>query len=271
MKRAAVIGHPISQSKSPLIHNHWIKKYGLEAEYGAIDIAPENLQKELIRLVDKKYAGFNVTIPHKEKIFNLCDDLDDLAKAVGAVNTVTIEKGRVKGTNTDVFGFTENIKKSKPDFKFSNGCAVVIGAGGAARAIVYALTQEKTPEIRIINRTKDKAQILARDFKNIRIYDWEERHDILKDIHLLVNATSLGMAGQPSLELDLKNLNPEALVNDIVYKPLETNLLKNAKAKGNPVVDGIGMLLHQARPAFKSWFDILPEIDEDLKRQILGI
>jgi shikimate dehydrogenase len=269
-KRAAVIGHPINHSKSPVIHKYWIEKHGIDADYEAIDIAPENLEKELMRLADDGYAGFNVTRPHKEKVFAICDSLDETAQAVGAVNTVIIRNNKLEGTNTDVFGFIENIKANSSGFDFSAGPAVVLGAGGAARAIVYALLQENVPEIRIMNRTKDKAQILARDFKRLRVHDWDKRDEALVEANLLVNTTSMGQSGQPALEINLDLLPKTALVNDIVYAPLITDLLKQAQGRGNPIVTGIGMLLHQARPAFKAWFEVLPDVDKELEKRVLS-
>ncbi len=268
--KACVIGHPVGHSKSPLIHGHWVAKHGLDATYTAIDIAPENLEKELIRLTDEGYSGFNATIPHKEKLFTLCDEIDDLAKTIGAVNTVVNKSGRLHGTNTDVFGFTENIRAARPGFDFTAGPAVVLGAGGAARAVIYALLKEGAPEVRLVNRTKNKAQGLARDFKRLRVHDWEQRNDALTEANLLVNATSMGMNGQAKLEIDLAKLPPNALVNDIVYTPLMTDLLRDSEDRGNPIVTGIGMLLHQARPAFEAWFGILPDLDAELQKKVAG-
>lgn len=268
--KACVIGHPVSHSKSPLIHNHWIEKYGLDGRYEAVDIAPENLEKELARLVGEGYSGFNATIPHKEKLFSLCSELDDLAKTIGAVNTVVIKKGKLHGTNTDAFGFAENIKAVRPGFDFRAGPAVVLGAGGAARAVIYALLKEGVPEVRLVNRTRNKAQGLAHDFKRLSVHDWEQRSETLAEANLLVNATSMGMSGQPALEIDLAKLPKNALVNDIVYAPLMTDLLRDSEDRGNPVVTGIGMLLHQARPAFEAWFGVMPEVDAELEKKVTG-
>ncbi|MBK9562338.1 MAG: shikimate dehydrogenase [Micavibrio sp.] len=268
--KAAVIGQPVGHSKSPLIHNYWIEKHGIDASYEAIDIAPENLEKELIRLVDEGYFGFNVTRPHKEKVFAVCDSLDELAQAVGAVNTVTIKNGKMNGTNTDVFGFTENIKATRPAFDFKAGPAVVLGAGGAARAVIYALLKEGVPEVRVVNRTKNKAQTLARDFKRLRVHDWEKRSEVFAESNLLVNTTSMGQSGQPKLELDLTALPKNAVVNDIVYAPLMTDLLRDCEDRGNQIVTGIGMLLHQARPAFEAWFGVLPDVDAELEKRVLA-
>ncbi|MGB0719588.1 MAG: shikimate dehydrogenase [Bdellovibrionales bacterium] len=271
--KAAVIGHPIAHSKSPLIHNHWIEKYRLNGAYEAIDIAPEDLKSDVQTLIDKGYAGFNVTIPHKESIMALCDDIDRSAEICGAVNTVKIKDGKLHGFNTDSFGFLTNIIDTYPDFDFEAGTAIVIGAGGAARAVVSGLIGHRVPKIMVINRTRNRAQKIADDLgfgtDMIEIVDWDDRHDALKWANLLVNTTSLGMDGQPPLDLDLAKLDDDALVNDIVYKPLETKLLKDAKANGNRTVSGIGMLLHQARPAFQHWFGIMPDIDDALLQKVI--
>ena len=269
--KAAVIGHPIKHSKSPLIHNYWIEKYGLNGSYEAIDLAPDKLAEGIKRLIGEGYSGFNFTVPHKEAALKLCDEVDETATKIGAVNTVYIEDGRIKGTNTDGFGFIENIKAVYPDMDFEGGPAVVLGAGGAARAVVYALEAAGVPEIRVINRTKGKADAL---FNEMELHgggvEWEMRESALRSINLLVNTTSLGMEGQPELDLDLEELPADALVNDIVYAPLYTPLLESAKAQGNPVVTGIGMLLHQARPAFEKWFGVLPDVDETLEKKVLA-
>lgn len=272
--KAGVIGHPINHSKSPLIHNYWIKKHGLNGSYEAIDIAPEDLKSGVQRLVDEGYAGFNVTIPHKEAILELCDEIDANAEICGAVNTVAIKDGKLIGHNTDSFGFLANIKEAKPDFNFEAGTAVVIGSGGAARAIVSGLVGHRVPEVMLINRTRARAETIAKEIglgtDLVEVVDWEDRHDALKWANLLVNTTSLGMEGQPPLDLNLDKLPAYALVNDIVYAPLETPLLKAAAAKGNSTVTGIGMLLHQARPAFNEWFGVMPNVDEELERLVLG-
>jgi shikimate dehydrogenase len=264
IRKAAVIGHPISHSKSPLIHNYWLKKYNVNGLYEAIDVAPDRLEASVRDLAEQNYAGFNVTLPHKEKILGLCDVVDDLARSVGAVNTVTIRAGKIMGTNTDVSGFIENIKTAQPDFNFKKGSAVVLGAGGAARAVVQALSLEGTPEIRIVNRTRAKADLFVQNYPQAKTFDWSQRGEILAQANILINTTSMGMKGQEPLDIDLARLPVTALVNDIVYAPLMTGLLLEAKERGNTIVTGIGMLLHQARPSFNSWFDIMPDIDDEL-------
>lgn len=269
--KAGVIGHPIQQSKSPIIHNYWIKKYGLDGSYDKIDIAPDDLKVEVQKLVDAEYAGFNVTVPYKQAIMALCHEVDEMAREIGAVNTVKIIGKKLYGYNTDAFGFIENIKQAVPEFDFTKNSALVIGAGGAARAIVYGLLKQGVPEIIITNRTIEKSiDISALNKNRIHIIDWADREKALKNISLLVNTTSLGMTGQDELALDLTELSSHIVVNDIVYVPLQTDLLKNARLRGNVTITGIGMLLHQARPAFKRWFGVLPELDEALIKQVLS-
>jgi len=274
MIKAAVIGHPINHSKSPIIHNYWIEQNDLNGSYEAIDIAPENLKDGVQKLINEGYAGFNITIPHKEKILELCDEVDANAEVCGAVNTVVIKDGKLLGHNTDSFGFLTNIKAAKPSFDFEGGPAVVIGAGGAARAVVSGLIGHRSPEIILINRTRERAEKIAQDIglgtDLVEVVDWEERHDALQWANLVINASSLGMEGQPPLDLNLDKLSKHALVNDIVYSPLETPLLKAAKKRGNMTVTGIGMLLHQARPAFSEWFGVMPNVDSELERRVLA-
>lgn len=271
--KVAVIGHPISHSKSPLIHNYWIEKYGLHGAYDAIDIAPEQLRDEINHMIDAGYKGFNVTVPHKEAVLKLCDSLDMNAQNIGAVNTVVVKDAKLHGMNTDAFGFLENIRQHYPHFSFDHKCAAVLGAGGAARAVISGLIGEQVDRILLINRTPEKADALlsAMDMATgiIKRVEWDQRSEILDEVDLLINTTSLGMSGQPSLNIDLKKLPQTALVNDIVYAPLETELLKAAKAHGAKTVSGIGMLLHQARSAFKAWFGVMPEVTSELEEMVL--
>lgn len=272
--KAGVVGHPISHSKSPLIHNHWIRKYGFEGSYEAIDIAPDDLTDRLPALFAAGYAGFNVTIPHKEAVLSLCDELTDVALKVGAVNTLYKEGGRIFGTNTDVFGFIENVNTAIRHFGFShtlqNGPAVILGAGGAARAALYGLLEEGVPEVFIANRSFEKAESLASmDPARVKPIEWDRRSEILEAANFLVNTTSLGMQGQPALGIDLSKAPENLLVADIVYTPLLTDLLKQARDHDLRIVTGIGMLLHQARPAFEKWFGVLPDSDERLEELVL--
>lgn len=273
--KAAVIGHPIGHSKSPLIHNSWIKDYGLTGSYEAIDFSCENLKIGIDKLIQDGFSGFNVTVPHKINILHLCNSVDDLANIVGAVNTVVIRDGLLHGTNTDVYGFVQNIKEDAPHFSFTNGPALVIGAGGAARAVVQGLIQEGVPEIRIANRTQANVDLLIKTSSSpdrVKIIHWNEKSqkNYLSDVNLVVNTTSLGMTGKDPLDIDLEHLPVSTLVNDIVYSPLQTGLLLQASKRGNATVTGIGMLLHQARPAFAAWFGVMPDVSEDLKQRVLA-
>ncbi len=264
MIKAAVIGHPISHSLSPLIHGYWFNKYAVEGDYQAIDIAPDQLLAHITDLKAQGYVGFNVTVPHKQNVIAICDALDNTAHAIGAVNTVVIEEGRIEGRNTDAFGYIENIKQEAPNFNFKNGPALVLGAGGAARAVVYGLLNEGVREVFITNRTRANAEIIAGDFENVHVVDWEERDKACNDTHLLTNTTVLGMKGQDELQIDISALPSTALVCDIVYKPLMTTLLQHALIKNLQVVTGIGMLLHQARPAFAAWTGTMPDVTREL-------
>jgi shikimate dehydrogenase len=267
--KAAVIGHPVAHSKSPLIHNHWIEQYRLAGHYNAIDIPPEQLANGTDRLIVEGYTGFNFTIPHKEMACHLCDEMDEAARLIGAVNTMRIEDGRRIGMNTDAFGFITNIKTARPGFIFTGCTALVLGAGGASRAVIHGLLEEGAAKILLTNRTREKAEMLA-TAPQIEVFDWEDRHDRLGEADLLINTTSLGMSGQPPLDLALALLPKKALVTDIVYAPLQTDLLKKAEIQGNQTVTGIGMLLHQARPAFRAWFGVMPDVTPALERLVLG-
>ena len=268
--KCGVIGHPVSHSKSPLIHNHWIAQYGLQGEYKAVEIAPENLKDGVQALMDEGYAGFNVTVPHKQEIFKLCDSVDDLAQSIGAVNTVVIRDGKLHGTNTDAFGFIQNVHMGAFGVDFTHRHAVVLGAGGAARAVVHGLIEAGAQKIILTNRTMEKAHEIAAMNGMIEVAPWEKRNEILSGAGFLVNTTSLGMKGKDKLEMDLSLLPKYATVCDIVYAPLMTGLLEQAKARGNQTVTGIGMLLHQARPAFEKWFGILPDVTEELEKKVLA-
>ncbi len=269
MIKACVIGYPLGYSRSPAIHRYWFSRYGIEGTYDAVPVAPESLKENILRLAEQGYAGFNATIPFKETIVPFCHTIDDAARAIGAVNTVVIDKsGKLQGRNTDATGFALNLQQKYPGYEWQAGTAFVLGAGGAARAILHALKEKKVPRILIANRTEEKAQQLAQHFE-VEVVPWKDRESVLKGIHLLVNTTALGMTGKPPLDLSLVHLNKSATVYDIVYAPLMTPLLQNALAQGNPVVTGIGMLLHQAAPAFEAWTGVRPEVDSTLERIVL--
>lgn len=264
---AGVMGWPISHSRSPKIHNYWLARYGLEGAYVPLAVEPGRLEAALRALPALNFSGCNLTIPHKEAALAIVDELDETAKRVGAVNCVVVEEdGALIGRNYDGFGFTAALRAAAPMWRADAGPAVVIGAGGAARAVVAGLLEAGSPEVRIFNRTLERAEKLAQDFgAPVAAHRWEEREAGLAGAGLLVNTTNQGMVGQPPLDLRLDALPAEALVSDIVYAPLETPLLAAARARGATVVDGLGMLIHQARPAFRDWFGIMPEATPELR------
>lgn len=268
---AAVIGDPITHSKSPIMHNSWLKKAGIEGKYTAIHVRPEELRAFAKVVRDSNMRGFNATLPHKEALIELCDELDDDAAAIGAVNTVSNIDGMLIGSNTDAFGFIQNIKNQHPDFDFTSGPVLLIGAGGAAKAVLYGLLQEGVSEIFLTNRTREKAEASAKLDKHIHVVDWEKRDEYVDKAGLIVNTTSLGMAGKPVLELNLDGITPQTLVSDIVYAPLETALLREATEKGAHTATGVGMLIEQGRKSFHHWFGVWPEPDQKLEDQLLEL
>jgi shikimate dehydrogenase len=271
MMKACVMGWPVAHSLSPALHNYWLKRHGIAGEYTRQAVPPAELAAALQGLRAGDWRGCNLTIPHKEAALPLLDRIDAAARRIGAVNTVVVEGGRLVGTNSDGFGFLENLRTAVPGFDAKAGPAVVLGAGGAARAIVDALNEAGVPAIRLTNRSLERARALARSLGGpIELVPWEERAAALDGAALLVNATSLGMEKNPPLDLDLARLPKAAVVNDIVYAPLETPLLKAAQARGNHVVDGLGMLLHQGRPGFKLWFGVMPEVTTELRAAVLA-
>jgi len=270
---AGIMGWPVSHSRSPRLHGYWLRQYGIDGAYIPFKVAPEDLETALRALPRLGFVGCNLTVPHKERALAVMDEVEAAARRIGAMNTLVVtEEGRLHGSNTDGFGFLTALAETVPDFDATAGPAVVLGAGGAAKAIITCLVDAGAPEIRITNRTRVRAERLAEALGDarLRIVDWAAREAVLEDAALLVNATSLGMQGQPPLTLDLAGLNPGAVVNDAVYTPLETALLASARARGNPAVDGLGMLLHQARPGFEAWFGIRPEVTAELRAHVLG-
>jgi shikimate dehydrogenase len=265
-----VMGWPITHSRSPMLHNYWIKQLGLAGAYVPLPVQPERLADALKGLSALGFAGCNVTIPHKEAALRLVDRVDPLARRIGALNTIVVEAdGSLSGSNTDAFGFIEALKEAKPDWRADAGPVAIMGAGGGARAVVASLCERGTKNIRVANRTLARAEALARDFGvPVHAIPWAERHDALDGASLLVNTTSQGMTGQPPLDLSLDQLPKAALVCDIVYIPLETRLLAAARQRGNPVVGGLGMLIHQARLAFRAWFGVLPDATPELRRMV---
>ena len=264
---AGVIGWPVAHSRSPLIHNYWLEKYGFAGSYVQLAVAPGHLSVALPGLAALGFKGCNITIPHKVDALQLVHMLDANAARVGAVNTVVVQPdGQLKGMNTDGFGYIQSLLDAKPDWRADAGPITVLGAGGAARAVVLALKEQGAKEIRLLNRSPDKAKALAAEFgAPISALPWEQRHDALADCALLVNTTSMGMHGGLELDLSLSKLPVRALVSDIIYVPLQTALLAAAQARGNQTVNGLGMLLNQARPAFEAWFGVLPDITPELR------
>lgn len=271
-KLAGVMGWPVGHSLSPILHGYWLETLGIDGAYVPFAVKPEDFAGALRTLPKFGFAGANVTIPHKQAALAAVDEIDIVAQRIGAVNTVVVRRdGSLWGTNTDAYGFLENMKWRYPAWEPSAGPATVIGAGGAARAVVVALLDAGAPVVRLVNRSRDRAEALAIEIgAGLEVRDWETRALALDGAALLVNTSSLGMTGQPPLDLDLTHLPAAAAVCDIVYVPLETELLKAAKAKGHSTIDGIGMLLHQARPGFAAWFGIEPVVDQALLAHVLA-
>ncbi|HUE47549.1 MAG TPA: shikimate dehydrogenase [Aestuariivirgaceae bacterium] len=267
--RACVIGWPVAHSRSPLIHGHWLEQYGIEGSYGREAVAPGDLAGFIERLNSLGYVGCNVTLPYKEAVYGLVEVQDDMTRRIEAVNTLYMKGGRLLGFNSDAYGFVAHLRSVLPEWRGEGADVVVLGAGGAARAIVAGLLGEGVDRITIANRTEARGQALAAHFgAQVGTVAWPQIANRLTRCDLLVNTTQLGMAGQPALDIDLDGLPTGAAVADIVYVPLETNLLRQARARGHPVVDGLGMLLHQAVPGFEVWFGVRPEVTPRLRVRI---
>ena len=269
---AGVMGWPVAHSRSPVIHNHWIRQYGLNGSYGLFPVRPERLEAALRGLSALGMAGCNITLPHKVQAMQWVDHVDPLGQRMGAINLVVVQAdGALHGFNTDGYGFIQSLRDAKPDWRAEAGPIVVLGGGGAARAIVLSLIDAGASSIRLINRTRSKAQALADEFGPlIAVCDWSERHDALAGAAMLVNSTDQGMHGKTDLDLRLDALPTDALVCDAIYIPLETTLLAAARARGNLTVNGLGMLLNQARPAFKAWFGVDPELTPVLREAVIA-
>lgn len=267
----AVLGHPIGHSLSPKVHGHWLSRYKIPGHYVPIDVAPEKLSDTLRILPQLGFVGANVTLPHKEALLEIADHVTDRAKLIGAANTLMFgEDGTLQADNTDGYGFIANMRQYAPEWRATAGPAVVIGAGGASRAVIAALLGEGVPEIYLTNRSRTRAEHLRKLFGNrIRIVDWLQASATLPEGATIVNTTSLGLVGQPDLPFNLSGINPHAVVTDLVYSPLETSLLAAARQLGCTVVDGLGMLLHQAVPGFEIWFGHRPEVDDTLRQAVL--
>ncbi len=269
-KLAGIMGHPVAHSRSPVIHNHWIREHGLNGSYVLLPVLPARLPDALRGLSALGFAGCNLTIPHKVEAMALVDQVEPLARRIGAINTIVVKPGgKLAGYNTDGDGYIQSLLDAQGCWRADAGPVVVLGAGGAARAILVSLADRGAKEIRLLNRSPDKALAMAAEFgAPVRALPWEQRHDALDGAALLVNTTSQGMKGQDALGLSLDRLPAHALVSDIVYVPLETPLLAAARLRGNPTVNGLGMLLNQARLAFEHWFGVLPAITPELLRAV---
>ncbi|GGH33667.1 shikimate dehydrogenase (NADP(+)) [Alsobacter metallidurans] len=267
---ACIVGWPAKHSRSPLIHGHWLRTLGLEGSYGCEEVRPEDVVGFLQTLQARGYVGCNVTVPHKEAAFGAMDVLTDRARALEAVNTVWIENGVLHGDNTDILGFVASLDAETPGWASRTAHALVLGAGGAARAIVAGLLDRGVELVTILNRTRDRSEQLAEFFgKRVQASRWDAVSQLVPSADMVVNTTSLGMSGQPELDISLEGLKPGAVVTDAVYIPLETRLLAEARRRGNPVVDGLGMLLHQAAPGFEHWFGKRPEVTPALRQLIV--
>lgn len=267
---AAVMGWPVMHSRSPMLHNHWFAEHGLAGAYVPLAIEPGALGPALRGLHALKFSGCNLTIPHKQEALTIVDETDETARRIGAISCVVVRpNGSLFGSNNDAYGFIENVLEFAPDFRADAGPVAVIGGGGGARAVVWALAQRGAKEIRLVNRTFARAQRIEAEFgAPVRAVPWEQRAEALDGVVMLANATSQGMVGLPALDLPLDRLPASALVTDIIYTPLETPLLAAARARGNRTLNGLGMLLHQGRPAWKAWFGVEPKVTPELRRKI---
>lgn len=268
---AGVIGWPISHSRSPLLHGHWLRRYDIAGHYVPLPVAPDHLAEVLRALPRAGFVGLNVTIPHKEAVLTLADIVTDRAALIGAANTLIFRPdGKIHADNTDGYGFIANLRQNVPDWDGAAGPAALIGAGGAARAVIASLLEAGVSELRLTNRTRMRAEQLRAEFgPRLHVYDWANMGALLDGAATVVNATSLGMTGKPPLTIPEGAISPSAVVTDLVYTPLETPLLAAARARGARTVDGLGMLLHQAAPGFERWFGRRPEVDDDLRRAVL--
>lgn len=269
---AGVIGAPIAHSRSPALHGYWLRRYGIKGHYIPMEVAQADLREALQMLPRLGFVGLNVTIPHKETVLAMADIVTDRAALIGAANTLIFRKdGKIFADNTDGAGFIANLRQEAPQWQPTAGPAVLFGAGGAARAVIAALIEVGVPEIRVANRTRARAEALRSDFgAKVMVHDWVQSASLLDDATTVVNTTALGMVGKPEFHLPLDALNPQALVTDLVYTPLRTAFLQEAEAAGCTVVDGLGMLLHQAAPGFERWFGQRPEVDAATRAAVLG-
>lgn len=268
---AGVIGSPVAHSLSPRLHAHWLARYGLRGHYVPLDVGQADLA-EVIRILPRMgFVGLNVTIPHKESVLKLADIVTDRASLIGAANTLIYRKdGKLHADNTDGYGFLANLRQQAPEWHAGAGPVALLGAGGAARAVIVALLEAGVPEIRIANRTRARSEVLRSEFgARLVVYDWVEAGQMVAGATTLVNTTALGMTGKPELRLPLEALDRNAIVCDLVYAPLRTGLLEEAAARGCSTLDGLGMLLHQAAPGFERWFGRRPDVDDAARQALL--
>lgn len=271
-KIAGVIGWPIAHSLSPRLHGFWLDHHGVDGAYIPMPVSPDHIEMAIASLPKLGFQGANVTVPHKIAAFNAADELSPAARAIGAVNTLVCrDDGSIFGDNTDGYGFIANLKSGASDWDPSSAPALVLGAGGAARGVVWSLIDAGVPSVMIANRTAEKADVIANDLDGvITVIPWDDRGDAVADAGLIVNTTSLGMTGKPALEMNLERASSSTFVTDIVYAPLETPLLRDAAARGCKVVDGLGMLLYQAVPGFDAWFGVRPQVTDALRAHVLA-
>lgn len=266
MKRACVIGWPIEHSRSPLIHGYWLRQYGIDGSYTKEAVRPEDVATFLRTLDAQGLVGCNVTVPHKETAYAIAEERDASARAVQAANTLWLEGGKLHAANTDTYGFMTYLDHVVPDWKAHDGPVAVLGAGGAARAIVHGFLDAGIEEVRVFNRSPARAEQLAEAFgPRVKVFDWDARSDGSREACVLVNTTAAGLRGAGTLGIDFAGFNPDCVVSDIVYVPLETELLADAKRYGLRTVDGLGMLLHQAVPGFEKWFGVRPQVTGELR------
>ncbi|MBN9472139.1 MAG: shikimate dehydrogenase [Bosea sp.] len=269
MTRCFIIGHPVAHSRSPIIHGHWLAEHGLDGSYERVDVPPGAVAAFLDRIRSGEFAGGNVTVPNKEAVLPLLDHVGETARRMGAVNTIWVEDGKLHGDNTDAFGFLAHLDDRVPGWDARTASALILGAGGAARAVVHGLVSRGVGRIILVNRSMARAEDLAAEFgAGVEARGRAEAAALVATSDLIVNTTSLGMQGQPPLDLDLAGLRPGTIVDDIVYVPLETALLAEARARGGVPVDGLGMLLHQAIPGFERWFGVRPEVTPALRARL---
>lgn len=268
---AGVIGDPIGHSRSPVLHTHWLRQNGLRGHYVPLEVSQNDLAMVLRTLPKMGFVGINVTIPHKEAVLALADVVTDRAALIGAANTISFRDGKVFADNTDGYGFVANLKQGAPGWDPKSGPAAVLGAGGASRAVVYSLIELGVVDIRLSNRSAPRAKALRKEFgAKITVYDWVQAGNMFEGAATVVNTTSLGMTGKAEFRVPLDGLEPGAVVGDLVYTPLETQFLRQAREIGCQVVDGLGMLLHQGAPGFERWFGVAPVVDEKVRRVVLG-